>query len=154
MAAVPCDSALRAWILDANENHVHLPYNRAMNPGRPQLLIERLRIRYGGSGPTVVDGLTLALGTGEIGCVVGSSGCGKTTLLRAIAGFIPVDAGTIEIGGLVVSGPNFTAAPEKRGVGLVFQDYALFPHLRVDDNVAFGLRHLGAVERRAFQGPR
>ena len=128
---------------------MHLPYNRRMGLPRPQLLIEGLRIRYGGSGPSVVDGLTLALAKGEIGCVVGSSGCGKTTLLRAVAGFIPVTAGTIEIGGLVVSGPNFTAAPEKRGVGLVFQDYALFPHLRVDDNVAFGLRHLGVVERRA-----
>jgi len=149
MAAVPRDSALDAWILDANENYVHLPYNHRMDPKRPQLLIEGLRIRYGGTGPTVVDGLTLALDKGEIGCVVGSSGCGKTTLLRAVAGFIPVTAGTIEIGGLVVSGPNFTAVPEKRGVGLVFQDYALFPHLRVGDNVAFGLRHLGAAERRA-----
>jgi iron(III) transport system ATP-binding protein len=128
---------------------MHLPYNRPMEPKRPQLLIEGLQIRYRGSGATVVDGLSLALGKGEIGCVVGSSGCGKTTLLRAVAGFIPVAAGTIEIDGLVVSGPNFTAAPEKRGVGLVFQDYALFPHLRVDDNVAFGLRHLGTAERRA-----
>jgi iron(III) transport system ATP-binding protein len=127
---------------------MHLPYNPSMEPRRPQLLIEGLQIRYRGSGATVVDGLSLALGKGDIGCVVGSSGCGKTTLLRAVAGFIPVAAGTIEIDGLVVSGPNFTAAPEKRGVGLVFQDYALFPHLRVDDNVAFGLRHLGASERR------
>jgi iron(III) transport system ATP-binding protein len=120
-----------------------------MDHKRPQLVIEGLRIRYDGKGASVVDGLTLTLGKGEIGCVVGSSGCGKTTLLRAVAGFIPVASGTIEIDGLVVSGPNFTAAPEKRGVGLVFQDYALFPHLRVDDNVAFGLRHLGIAERRA-----
>ena len=119
---------------------------------RPQLLIEGLRVTYRGADATVVDGLTLALDRGQIGCVVGSSGCGKTTLLRAIAGFIPVAAGTIEIGGVVVSGPNFTAAPERRGVGLVFQDYALFPHLRVQDNVAFGLRHLGTAERAQRAG--
>jgi iron(III) transport system ATP-binding protein len=128
---------------------MHLAYTDAMHDTRPQLLVESLRVAYRGAGAVVVDGLTLALGQGEIGCVVGSSGCGKTTLLRAIAGFIPVVDGTIEIGGVVVSGPNFTAAPEKRGVGLVFQDYALFPHLRVADNVAFGLRHLGATERKA-----
>jgi len=120
-----------------------------MQPTSTQLLIEELRVAYRGNGAAVVDGLTLALGKGEIGCVVGSSGCGKTTLLRAIAGFIPVSAGTIEIDGVVVSGPHFTAAPEKRGVGLVFQDYALFPHLRVEDNIGFGLRQFGAVERKA-----
>ena len=119
-----------------------------MESARPQLLIEGLRIAYGSGAASVVDGLSLALAEGEIGCVVGSSGCGKTTLLRAIAGFLPVASGTIEIGGVVVSGPRFTAAPEKRGVGLVFQDYALFPHLRVDANVAFGLRPLGAAERK------
>jgi iron(III) transport system ATP-binding protein len=126
---------------------MHLPYNPSiMEP--VQLKIERVDVAYRG-GPAIVDGLTLELARGEIGCIVGSSGCGKTTLLRAIAGFIGVAGGTIEIDGLVVSGPNFTAAPEKRGVGLVFQDYALFPHLRVADNVAFGLRHLSAAERAA-----
>jgi iron(III) transport system ATP-binding protein len=114
---------------------------------RPQLLIDDLRVAYRGTGATVVDGLALTLLKGDIGCVVGSSGCGKTTLLRAIAGFVPVTTGTIEIDGLVVSGPNFTAAPEKRNVGLVFQDYALFPHLKVADNIAFGLRQVGARER-------
>jgi len=131
---------------------MHLPYTCVMDSVRPQLLIEGLRVAYRGADATVVDGLTLALDRGQIGCVVGSSGCGKTTLLRAIAGFIPVAAGTVEIGGVVVSGPNFTAAPERRGVGLVFQDYALFPHLRVQDNVAFGLRHLGTAERERRAG--
>jgi iron(III) transport system ATP-binding protein len=98
---------------------------------------------------TIINGASLSLDRGEIGCVVGSSGCGKTTLLRAIAGFIGVEGGTIEIAGVVVSGPHFTAATEKRGIGLVFQDYALFPHLRVADNIAFGLRHLGPAERTA-----
>src|SRR5918993_561273 len=116
---------------------------------RPLLLIERLRVVYPGSSAPVIDGASLALNRGEIGCVVGSSGCGKTTLLRAIAGFVGVEDGTIEIAGVVVSGPNFTAATERRGIGLVFQDYALFPHLRVQDNIAFGLRPLGPAERAA-----
>ena len=130
---------------------MHLAYTDAMDSTlvRPQLLIDGLRVSYRGNSAVIVDGLSLALDAGQIGCVVGSSACGKTTLLRAIAGFIPVVAGTIEIDGVVVSGPHFTAAPEKRGVGLVFQDYALFPHLRVADNIAFGLRHLGAAEKRA-----
>jgi iron(III) transport system ATP-binding protein len=116
---------------------------------RPLLLIERLRVAYSGNPAHIIDGACLSLARGEIGCVVGSSGCGKTTLLRAIAGFIGVEDGTIEIAGAVVSGPHFTAATEKRGIGLVFQDYALFPHLRVEDNIAFGLRHLGPAARAA-----
>jgi iron(III) transport system ATP-binding protein len=113
----------------------------------PQLLaIDDLAVAYQ-AGTRVIDGLSLSLGRGEIGCLVGSSGCGKTTLLRAIAGFLPVTTGTIEIDGLVVSGPHFTAPPEKRGIGLVFQDYALFPHLTVADNVAFGLRALRGTGR-------
>ena len=115
----------------------------------PILLIERLRVVYKGATTPIIDGASLALNCGEIGCVVGRSGGGKTTLLRAIAGFIAVEAGTIEIAGAVVSGPRFTVATEKRGIGLVFQDYALFPHLRVDDNIGFGLRHLGPAERHA-----
>jgi iron(III) transport system ATP-binding protein len=116
---------------------------------RPLLLIERLRVTYPGSSAPVIDGASLSLGRAEIGCVVGSSGCGKTTLLRAIAGFVGVEDGTIEIAGAVVSGPHFTAATERRGIGLVFQDYALFPHLRVQDNIGFGLRALGPAERTA-----
>ncbi len=99
-------------------------------------------------GARVLEGLSLSLDRGEIGCVVGSSGCGKTTLLRAIAGFLPVATGTIEIDGLVVSGPHFTAPPERRSVGLVFQDYALFPHLTVEGNVSFGLRSVARVRPR------
>ena len=105
--------------------------------------------RLSGQATPVIDGASLVAGSGAIGCVVGSSGCGKTTLLRAIAGFVGVEDGTIEIAGAVVSGPHFTAATEKRGIGLVFQDYALFPHLRVTDNIAFGLRPLGPAERAA-----
>ena len=114
---------------------------------RSLLLIEGLRVGYPGQSAPIIDSVSLSLARGQIGCVVGSSGCGKTTLLRAIAGFIAVTDGTIEIAGVVVSGPRFTAATEKRGIGLVFQDYALFPHLKVSENIAFGLRHLGPAER-------
>src|SRR5512139_231020 len=110
------------------------------------LAIADLGVAYRG-GVAVLQNLSLTLERGEIGCLVGSSGCGKTTLLRAIAGFLPVAAGTIEIDGLVVSGPHFTAPPERRSVGLVFQDYALFPHLTVEGNVAFGLRSIAASAR-------
>lgn len=121
-----------------------------MEPTRasPLLDIADVTVAYG-SGAPVVDRLSLTLAQGEIGCVVGSSGCGKTTLLRAIAGFIGVGSGSIEIDAVRVCGPGFSVAPERRGVGLVFQDYALFPHLRVIDNVAFGLRAVAAPARAA-----
>jgi iron(III) transport system ATP-binding protein len=118
---------------------------RPLSP--PVLLIEALRVRYG-RGQCVNDGLALLLPQGEIGCVVGSSGCGKTTLLRAIAGFIGIDDGRIVIDGHEVASSRHALPPEQRGIGLVFQDYALFPHLRVDENVAFGLRNADATARR------
>ena len=96
----------------------------------------------------VLDGLSFALAGGEIGCLLGSSGCGKTTALRAVAGFVTPDAGAIRIAGRQVSSPAAVLPPEKRGVGVVFQDYALFPHLDVAGNVGFGLRRLGGAERR------
>lgn len=87
----------------------------------------------------VVHNLDLHLAPGEIGCLLGASGCGKTTTLRAIAGFEPVHEGEIQLGEEVISRPGHTLAPEKRRIGMVFQDYALFPHLTVARNVAFGL---------------
>jgi iron(III) transport system ATP-binding protein len=89
----------------------------------------------------VVAGLDLLARRGELVALLGPSGCGKTTTLRLIAGFEPQDAGTIEIGGRLVAGPEPGRGepPERRRVGMVFQDYALFPHLTVGKNVAFGL---------------
>jgi iron(III) transport system ATP-binding protein len=81
---------------------------------------------------------------GVIACLLGPSGCGKTTVLRCIAGFEPVAAGEILLHGQVVSRPGLTVPPEKRRIGMVFQDYALFPHLTVARNIAFGLN--GAIE--------
>lgn len=80
--------------------------------------------------------------TGSLVCLLGPSGCGKTTVLRCIAGFQPLDDGEILINNRSVSSPGYTLPPEKRRLGMVFQDYALFPHLNIADNVAFGLRHL------------
>ncbi len=97
----------------------------------------------------VVRDVSFALERGAIGCILGPSGCGKTTLLRGIAGFEPVHAGEILLAGTVVSRPGMTLAPEKRRIGMVFQDYALFPHLTIGDNIRFGLRELASAARDA-----
>lgn len=103
--------------------------------------------RYGAK--TAVAGVDLDLRSGRITCLLGPSGCGKSTLLRLIAGLEPLDEGEVRAGGRRLSGPGVHVPPEQRGVGLVFQDYALFPHLSVLSNVAFGLKHLPRKERAA-----
>ena len=114
----------------------------------PALLeVQELRQAYGSQ--EVVHGLSFRLARGNIGCLLGPSGCGKTTVLRGIAGFEPVREGRILLGGVVVSAPGVTLAPEKRRIGMVFQDYALFPHLPVAGNIAFGLRRTPPGERAA-----
>src|SRR5512134_173091 len=96
----------------------------------------------------VVKSLSLSLGRGTIGCLLGPSGCGKTTVLRCIAGFERVAAGEIRLSGQAVASPTRHLPPEKRRVGMVFQDYALFPHLSVAENVAFGLHGMSRAGRR------
>ncbi|NDV21696.1 ABC transporter ATP-binding protein [Desulfovibrio sp. JC022] len=93
-----------------------------------------------------VKNVTFSLKEGEIGCLLGPSGCGKTTLLRCIAGFEDIAAGSITIAGQLVAG-NKTAPPEKRNIGMVFQDYALFPHLTVSENIGFGIEDLPSNEK-------
>ena len=93
-----------------------------------------------------IEGVSFALKPGEIGCLLGPSGCGKTSLLRAIAGFEPVLRGEISLHGKTVSVPGNTTPTEQRRVGMVFQDFALFPHLSVEKNIAFGLKHLDAMQ--------
>lgn len=96
---------------------------------------------------TIVHSATLTLGDGQIGCILGPSGCGKSTLLRAVAGLEDLCAGEIIIGGRRLSSVEHTISPDKRQVGMVFQDFALFPHLTVAENIAFGLRLWSKSER-------
>lgn len=110
------------------------------------LELDRIVQRYGSH--TVVDGVSFSVDAGSIACLLGPSGCGKTTLLRCIAGFEPIAEGEIRVDGVSVTRPLFSVAPERRRVGMVFQDYALFPHLTVAANIGFGLTALTADQRQ------
>jgi len=112
-----------------------------------QLALHQVAVAFGQN--VVAHDISFELAGGEIGCLLGPSGCGKTTLLRAIAGFEPLASGEILLGGRTVSSPGYAMPPERRRVGMVFQDFALFPHLSVEQNIAFGLRRLDKRERRA-----
>ena len=103
---------------------------------------------YPGNDTPAVEGLSFSLSQGEIMAILGPSGCGKTTTLRLIAGFERPEAGEVSLRGQVVSGKHRMVTPEKRGVAMVFQDYALFPHLTVAKNVAFGLRNMDSEARK------
>jgi iron(III) transport system ATP-binding protein len=96
-----------------------------------------------------LDQVSLDVAPGEVLCLLGPSGCGKTTLLRIAAGVERPDSGRVLLDEQEIAGPNRFVPPEKRGVGLMFQDYALFPHLTILDNVAFGLRSLSRAEAKA-----
>ncbi|MBI4331378.1 MAG: ABC transporter ATP-binding protein [Chloroflexi bacterium] len=96
----------------------------------------------------VITGLSLEVGEGELLALLGPSGCGKTTVLRLIAGFERPDEGEIVLSSRLVAGGRVWVPPEERGVGMVFQDYALFPHLTVAQNIAFGLHRLSADDRQ------
>jgi iron(III) transport system ATP-binding protein len=111
-----------------------------------RLELDRVVVAYGPA--VVVHGVSFRLKQGSIGCLLGPSGCGKTTLLRAIAGFEPLIRGEIRIDGVPVSSAEILAPPEQRQIGVVFQDYALFPHLTVRKNIAFGLRGLSSAQER------
>ena len=104
----------------------------------PRLVVQSLSRSYGGQ--RVVSDLSLVVEAGQVTCLLGPSGCGKSTTLRMIAGVETPDEGRILIDGVEVFGPKIATPPEARGVGLMFQDFALFPHLTVAGNVAFGLR--------------
>ena len=99
-------------------------------------------------GKSVISDISLRLERGEIGCLLGPSGCGKTTLLRTIAGFVQSRSGEVRINERCVTGPAAPVPAERRGVGMVFQDFALFPHLTASDNIDFGLHELAGRERR------
>ncbi|MBE8220674.1 MAG: ABC transporter ATP-binding protein, partial [Alphaproteobacteria bacterium] len=100
-------------------------------------------------GKNVVDGVSFTIEAGQIICLMGESGCGKTTCLRLAGGIETPSAGAIYLNGECVSTPDAVVPPEKRGLGFLFQDYALFPHLSVYENVCFGIGNLPKDERKA-----
>ena len=106
------------------------------------LSLDDVRVVYRGAKGrhTGVEKFTLSIEGGRIACLLGPSGCGKTTVLRAIAGFEPVRTGAILLGGRLLSSPTVHVPPEQRRMGMMFQEYALFPHLNAAQNVGFGLR--------------
>ncbi|MCZ6579604.1 MAG: ABC transporter ATP-binding protein [Gammaproteobacteria bacterium] len=111
-----------------------------------QLEVENLDVRY--DDYQVLNQISFALESAKIGCILGPSGCGKTTVLRAIAGFEPAFGGRILINQIEVSSSHYCMATERRNIGMIFQDFALFPHLSVADNIGFGLKSWPAKERQ------
>ena len=109
-------------------------------PGSAPIRLEISHLVRSFGGRRVVDDVSLAVSAGQVTCLLGPSGCGKSTTLRMIAGVERADAGEVRLDGELVAGPGVHVPPELRSVGLMFQDFALFPHLTVADNVGFGLR--------------
>jgi len=110
------------------------------------LILRNIECRY--DERVVARGLSLHVRQGQTVCLLGPSGCGKTTVLRAVAGFHPLENGEIFLNGYLVSRRGFALPPERRRLGMVFQDYALFPHLDVAGNVGFGVRDRPAADKR------
>ena len=106
------------------------------------LSLNDVHVVYTRSRQVVLQGFSMSVHKGELVCLLGVSGCGKTTVLRTVAGLERLQQGEIFISQRCVAGAGIHLPPEKRRVGMVFQEYALFPHLTVTQNVAFGLRHL------------
>jgi len=117
-----------------------------MSDPTPRLEIRNLRRAYGGR--QVVDDVSLQIMPGQVTCLLGPSGCGKSTTLRMIAGVEMQDSGTIHVDGKLICDTMFRVPPERREIGLMFQDFALFPHLSVADNVGFGLKKGTKAEKR------
>lgn len=111
------------------------------------LQVANLGVTYAGRPRPAVDDVTFSLKAGQIGVLIGPSGCGKTTLLRAVAGLEQAGSGSITLGSQVISSAKLHVPPEQRHMGMVFQDYALFPHLDVARNVGFGIAQLASKAR-------
>jgi len=102
------------------------------------LTIDKISASYNSLSP-VVNNISFSLNVGELGCLLGPSGCGKTTILKAVSGFQNLTSGEILLDGISLSKPNKIVEPEKRSIGMVFQDHSLFPHLSISENIGFGL---------------
>lgn len=113
------------------------------------LHLQDVHVTYGNSRQSVLKGFSMSVRKGELACLLGASGCGKTTVLRAVAGFEQLQSGEIYVSQHCVAKPGLHLPPEKRHVGMVFQEYALFPHLTAQQNVAFGLRRMPREEQQA-----
>ncbi|NVC64428.1 ABC transporter ATP-binding protein [Vibrio sp. 05-20-BW147] len=111
------------------------------------LSIKNLTCQY--DAQTVLESLSLEVEQGQIVCLLGASGCGKTTLLKAIAGLLPLSAGEMSLNCMMIDNGEHWVPPEQRNIGMIFQDYALFPHLTVAENVAFGLRGISTDARQS-----
>ena len=114
----------------------------------PDTLLSLFNVSHSYHGKATFSQLSFSLRKGQIGCLLGPSGCGKTTALRCLAGFEKVSGGEIYLNEKLVSSADFHLSAEKRQIGMVFQDYALFPHLSVEKNVAFGLHKLDRAARQ------
>ncbi len=110
------------------------------------LTVNNITCQYGRE--IVIRNFNISLSHGDIGCLLGPSGCGKSTVLRAIAGFQEISEGSISLNSQQISSPEQMVVPEKRNIGMVFQDYALFPHLTVSENIGFGLHRLDKHSRK------
>ncbi|MFO6424536.1 ABC transporter ATP-binding protein [Motilimonas sp. KMU-193] len=110
--------------------------------------LEIAQVHCSYNGVEILSDMSVTLESNEILCLLGSSGCGKTTLLKAIAGLLPLKSGDITINGRQVNGENLHLPAEQRKVGMIFQDYALFPHMTVMENVVFGIDHLSKAEQQ------
>lgn len=113
-----------------------------------KISIRNMSKTYKGEKNPAVRNISLSVESGEIVTLLGPSGCGKTTTLRMISGFERPEEGTLEIDGVIVSDKNTFIPPEKRDIGMVFQDYALFPHLSIKDNVGFGIKKNKAYQEK------
>ena len=138
---------------DPNEPELSLrswraPLPNLPSPNRPPAGLAVTGLRHAFGRRRVVEDVSLVILPAEVHCLVGPSGCGKTTILRLIAGLEPLQGGRIVMDGVIVAEPGYSLAPEARRVGLMFQDFALFPHLSVLDNVAFGLRGMAGKGRK------
>lgn len=110
--------------------------------------LENLKFKYDGAQDYTIDGFSLEIDEGEIIALLGNSGCGKSTILRILSGLEDRVSGRIEIGGRVVLDDSVFVEPEHRNVGLVFQDYGLFPHMTVEQNIVYGLKDMGKSEKK------